>query len=47
MTTVVVDGGVRVPPSRPSPSAAPPDDLWADFDTTRAGWEHAREPAAL
>jgi hypothetical protein len=39
-------GGRRhpVPPEPTQPVGDPPDDLWADFDAVRAGWD--REPVA-
>ncbi|MGI9099076.1 MAG: hypothetical protein ACR2H2_11425 [Solirubrobacteraceae bacterium] len=41
------DGGGRrrpVPPAPTQPVGGPPDDLWAEFDAARAGWD--REPVA-
>ena len=44
------DGGGRRRPHPPEPTrpvGGPPEDIWADFDSTRAGWERDREPAAI
>jgi hypothetical protein len=41
------DGGGRrhpVPPEPTQPVGGPSEDLWADFDSARAGWERDREP---
>lgn len=32
------------PPAPPEPAGGPPDELWAQFDRARAGWEREREP---
>lgn len=33
------------PPAPPEPAGGPSDDLWADFDRLRAGWERERAGA--
>jgi L-lactate permease len=43
------DGGGRrrpIPPEPTQPVGGPPEDLWADFDNVRAGWERDREPVS-
>ena len=32
------------PPAPPEPAGSPPDELWAEFDRARAGWERERTP---
>lgn len=32
------------PPAPPEPAGGPPDELWAQFDRARAGWERDRQP---
>ena len=31
------------PPAPPEPAAGPPDELWAEFDRVRAGWDRERD----
>jgi hypothetical protein len=41
------DGGGRrrpIPPEPTQPVGGPSEDLWTDFDSTRAGWERDRAP---
>jgi len=33
------------PPAPPEPAGGPAEDLWADFDRARAGWDREREPS--
>jgi hypothetical protein len=44
------DGGGRrrpVPPEPTQPVGGPSEDLWADFDSVRAGWDRDRDPVAV